>query len=112
MSALAVLAVARDAGVEVMVDGDDLVLTARIPPPATVVQQLAQHKRELLALLRQPKVGDWCLEDWQAYFDERVAILEVDGLLPKAEADSQALEHCIVEWLRRNPAPAARTMSG
>src|SRR5262249_43463942 len=41
--------------------------------------------------------------DWRARFDERAGFLEHDcGLLP-VEAEVQAFEHCIVEWLNANP---------
>lgn len=32
----------------------------------------------------------WCEEDWQAAFDERAAILEYDGGLPRREAEKRA----------------------
>ncbi len=46
-------------------------------------------------------------EDWQAHFDERAGIAEHDGELPRADAEYQAFECCVVEWLWRNPPPAS-----
>jgi hypothetical protein len=102
MSALAILARARDAGVNIAVDGDDLLLTAPAQPPAAIVDLLAQHKHELIALLR-PCRDDWMTEDWHAYFDERAGIIEYDGGISRPEAEVRALDSCIAEWLRRNP---------
>ena len=46
---------------------------------------------------------DWRAEDWRARFDERAAFLEHDCGLLRVEAEVQAFEHCIVEWLNSNP---------
>ena len=54
----------------------------------------------------QPKNG-WSAEDWRLYFEERAAIAEFDGGLPRAKAEAQAFECCVVTWLDRNPAPSA-----
>ncbi len=45
-------------------------------------------------------------EDWQAYFDERAGMGEHDGGLERADAERQAFECCVMEWLWRNPPPA------
>ena len=41
------------------------------------------------------------------YFEERAAVAEFDGGLSRNEAEAQAFECCIVEWLNRNPTPSA-----
>jgi hypothetical protein len=41
------------------------------------------------------------------YFEERAAVAEFDGGLPRADAEAQAFECCVVEWLNRNPTPSA-----
>jgi hypothetical protein len=51
--------------------------------------------------------ADWTAEDWRARFDERAAFLEHDGGLTRVEAEVQAFECCIVEWLNQHPAPSA-----
>jgi hypothetical protein len=112
MSAVEALRAAHVAGIQLGVDGEDLVLTASVPPPAAVIDRLASHKTEVLALLRRPGRDGWSAEDWQAFFDERAGIVEFDGGLPRAEAEAQAFVCCVVEWLNRNPAysPAGRCL--
>ena len=51
MSAAEVLRVARAAGVEVAVEGDDLALSASHEPPPRVLELLAEHKAEVVELL-------------------------------------------------------------
>ena len=102
MSAVEALKAARAAGIELALDGDDLVLNAASAPPAAVLDALSRHKAEIVALLR-PGPDGWSAEDWQAYFDERAGIIEFDGGLLRAEAETQAFEACVVEWLNRNP---------
>ena len=111
MNAAQVLLAARAAGIQVKIDGADLLLRASAPPSAAVLEGLSQHKVHVLALLRLEKV-EWTPDDWRAFFDGRAGILEFDGGgLPRAEAD-QALACCVVEWLNRNPAhsPAGRCL--
>jgi hypothetical protein len=50
--------------------------------------------------------GAWDAEDWRTYFDERAAIAEFDGGLPRIRAEAEAFACCVVEWMNRNP-PAA-----
>jgi hypothetical protein len=102
MNAAEALQAARAAGIQVKIDGADLLLKASAPPPASVLDGLAQHKAGVLALL-QPGRGGWAVEDWQMFFDERAAIAEFNGGLPRHEAEAQAFACCVVEWLNRNP---------
>ena len=76
MSAAAVLRAARAAGVELAIDGNDLLLDAAAVPPASVVDALRRHKAEIVAMLR-PGCDGWSAEDWQAFFDERAGIMEL-----------------------------------
>ncbi len=46
-------------------------------------------------------------EDWRAFFDERAGIAEHDGGLSRIDAERQAFECCVMEWLWRNPPPAS-----
>lgn len=102
MSAAEALKGARVAGIQLGIDGDDLVLEASAPPPPAVIDLLSRHKAEVVALLR-PSENGWSAEDWQAFFDERAGIAEFDGGVPCAEAEARAFVCCIVEWLNRNP---------
>src|SRR5262245_21721450 len=54
--------------------------------------------------------ADWTAEDWRARFDARAGFLEHDGGLLRVQAEVQAFESCLVEWLNRNPrsSPAGR----
>ena len=105
MSAAEALRAAHAAGITVMFDGEDLVLEASAEPPQAVLDLLARHKLSILALLR-PGQGGWTAEDWRARFDERAGFLEHDGGLLRVEAEVQAFESCLVEWLNRNPSPS------
>src|SRR5262245_49905534 len=72
MNAAQIFKTARAAGVELALDGDHLVLKAALVPPATVLEALARHKVEIMALLRPGRDG-WSGEDWQAFFDGALA---------------------------------------
>jgi hypothetical protein len=111
MTAAEALKAARAAGVELALDGDDLVLNAASAPPAAVLDALSRHKAEIVVLLR-PGCDGWSAEDWQVFFDERAGIVEFDGGLPRAEAEAQAFACCVAEWLNRNPerSPAGRCL--
>ena len=101
MSAAEALKAARAAGIELGIDGDDLVLQASAPPPPAVLDLLSRHKAGIVALLR-PVDGGWSAEDWRVFFDERAAIAEFDGGLLRTEAEAHAFACCVVEWLNRN----------
>jgi hypothetical protein len=109
MNAADALKTARAAGVEVILDGDDLALNAASAPPAAVLDALSRYKAEIAVLLRPAEDG-WSVEDWQVFFEERAGIVEFDGGLPRADAEVQAFACCVVEWLNRNPerSPAGR----
>jgi hypothetical protein len=96
------LKAARAAGLKLVVEGDDLALSAVSAPPATVLASISRHKAEIIALLR-PGHDGWSVEDWQVYFGERAGIAEFDGRLPRIEAEARAFECCVTEWLNRNP---------
>jgi hypothetical protein len=106
MSAATALKAARDAGIELGIDGDDLLLEAVSEPPAATLEALSRHKAEIIELLRPGRDG-WSAEDWRLFFEERAAIAEFDGGLPRAKAEAQAFECCLIEWLNRNPSPSA-----
>jgi hypothetical protein len=103
MTAAQALQAAHAAGIQVRIDGDDLLLEAAVPPPAEVVDLLSRNKTGVLAVLR-PAADGWSARDWQIFFEERAAIAEFDGGLRSSDAEAQAFACCIVEWLNRNPA--------
>jgi hypothetical protein len=102
MSAKEALRAARAIGVELSIEGNDLLLEAASEPPAAAVEALVRHKAEIIKLLR-PSEAVWSPDDWQLFFEERSAVAEFDGGLPRADAEAQAFECCFVEWLNRNP---------
>jgi len=102
MSAAEALKAARMAGLDLRVDGQDLVLNASAPPPPTVLDLLAQHKTGVIAILRAQD-EDWPAEEWRAFYDERAAIAEFDGGLSRQDAEALAHACCVTEWLNRHP---------
>ena len=64
MSAAAALKAARALGVDVTLDGNDLLVEAVSEPPAATIEDLSRHKAEIIELLRPNKDG-WSAEDWQ-----------------------------------------------
>ena len=64
MSAAAALKAARALGVDVTLDGNDLLVEAVSEPPAATIEDLSRHKAEIIELLRLNKDG-WSAEDWQ-----------------------------------------------
>jgi hypothetical protein len=97
MNAATALMQARAAGVQVGIDGEDLVLEAAAPPSRGVLDLLERHKADLLLLLRRR--AHWTAEDWQVDFDERAAIAEFEGGLPRDQAEALAFACCVAEGL-------------
>ena len=102
MSAARAFTEARAAGIEVRLDGTDLLVKAASEPPAEVLDALSRHKAEIVPLLRPARDG-WCATDWHVFFEERTAIAEFDGGLRRDEAELQAFGCCVFEWVNRNP---------
>ena len=105
MSALEVLNRARAVGVDIGIDGDDLVLEAACQPPDEIIEALSSHKAEIAALLR-PSSDGWKAEDWQAYYDKHAGIAEFDAGTSRRDAEARAFECCVVEWMNRHPEPS------
>jgi hypothetical protein len=100
MNAVQALEAARAAGITIALDGDDLMLQASAQPPESVLELLSHHKRGIVVLLRPDR--NWTAEDWRALYDERAGIAEFDGGLSRREAEAQAFDSCVIEWLSRN----------
>jgi hypothetical protein len=105
MSAVLALKSARAVGIRVRIDGGDLELEAPAQPPQEVLDFLLLHKADILRLLRPANDG-WSPQDWRVFFDERAAMAEFDGELPRAEAEARAFNCCVAEWINRNPTPS------
>src|SRR6476659_1320293 len=97
MSAAQALKAARAAGIELGIDGDDLLWAAPEQPPAAVLDLLARHKTGLVALLR-PSGDGWSVDDWQNFFNERAGIAEHNGF-PRLDAEMSAFDDCVDHWL-------------
>jgi hypothetical protein len=89
MSAVEALRAAHLAGIQLDVAGEDLILTASVPPPTAVIDLLSSHKASILALLRPAKDGR-SAEDRRVFLDERAGIIEFDGGAPRAWAEALA----------------------
>ena len=106
MSAFRTLDAARAAGIEVRLDGKDLVLSATSAPPTDILDMLRQHKFSIVALLQRPLVPrpslqpgqPWDRDDWRAFFDEQVQIYQSNGLSRPA-AEARAYDSCCHQWL-------------
>ena len=102
MNAGQALKAARDAGVQIGIAGDVLMLNADTAPPHEVLELLSLHKSQVIALLRPGEDG-WSGVDWLAFFDRRAGIAKFDGNLTRGEVDARAFSCCVSEWLNRNP---------
>jgi hypothetical protein len=89
MSAAEALKAAWAAGIQLGIDGDDLLLEASVPPPPDVIDLLSSHKASIVALLRPAEDG-WSSEDWKVFVDERAGIIEFDGGAPRQWAEALA----------------------
>jgi hypothetical protein len=96
MSGINALMAARASGVIVQADGDHLMLAAAVAPPGAILDDLKQHKSEIVAILRPPDRGP-SVEDWLALFDERAGALEFDGGQPRELAELQAIGSCVLD---------------
>jgi hypothetical protein len=105
MTAVEVLKSTREAGIVVVVDGEDLLLEARVEPPEAILQAIAHNKAAIVAILRR-QTNTWSADEWQAFFAERAGIIEFDGRVSRKLAEDRAFQHCVIEWLNRNPAPS------
>ena len=43
------------------------------------------------------------VEHWRERFEERAAIIEHDGGVPRHEAEARVREHILIEWMNENP---------
>lgn len=92
----------RASGIEVTADGEFLSLKAANEPSSKLLQTLKEHKPALLHFLRSETSG-WSANEWRDYFAERAAISEFDHGLPRTNAEQNAFDLCVQEWLRQNP---------
>lgn len=91
----------RSAPRKVATDIADTMATVSAPADAAVSE--VSNLSVATPAKRERSTGGWDASDWRAYFTERAAIAEFDGGMPRAAAEAQADECCIVEWLNQNP---------
>jgi hypothetical protein len=102
VNAVDALRVVSACGMKLSIDGGGLALEACAPPPTFVLDLLSRHKADIIRLLL-PRRDGWSAQDWQFFFDERVYICKLDGLVPREQAEARAFGWCVAEWLNRNP---------
>jgi len=90
MTAATAIASAIAVGITIKVDGERLVLSGPERPSDRLLEELRREKPAIVAYLRS--LAAWMEEDWQALFDERAGIMEFDGGLSRAEAETAADE--------------------
>lgn len=66
MNAVEAIREATAVGIQIAIDGNDLLLEAAGPPPMTVIELLSRHKPDIVNLLRS---GDGSLADALAALD-------------------------------------------
>jgi hypothetical protein len=78
----------------------------------TCVERLRAVKGELIRILDISGTTQWDVGDYQAFFDERAAILEFEAGLAHVEAERRAFSGTAQQWLSQNPAPATHPRGG
>lgn len=106
MRAAAALKAARDAGIHIGIDGDDLVLEAPEEPSPAMFDLPSRDKAGILSLLGAPE-GGWTVEHWQVFFNERAGVAEFEAGLLRPQAEARAFTCCITKWMNRNPVRSA-----
>jgi hypothetical protein len=86
--------------------------TAKVAKPAKLGEAVSHQDQNFSNFSSPPSTSAesnaiWSAEDWKAYFEERAAIREYDGGLPRGEAERLALQDAIERWLCLNPVPAS-----
>ena len=102
MSVGKALQAAAEAGVEIELDGEDLLLTCAVQPPRGVIDLLARHKSGLVAHLRALLPARSATE-WRALFDDAVDRAMAQRGLSRGDAEAGAFVACIITWLDGHP---------
>ena len=102
MNAAEVIMEAQAVGIQIWIDGDDVVLNAEAQPSPGILELLSRNKPAILNWLR-PGADGWSARDWRNYFDRYANVTEFNRGLPRVQAEARAFSCCIGEWLKRNP---------
>jgi hypothetical protein len=106
MKALDFLLLLESRGVRLKPDGEKLIVDAPAGALTTVDRDLlVQLKPVLLAILQPRMTPDELPGDWHFLWDERAAIMEFDGGLPRERAEVLALWEILQEMERASESP-------
>ena len=86
------------AGGGLVVAEGKLKVSAPDPLPENTIKELRARKAEIVTIL-----SDKGEADWMEWFNERAAILEFDAGLSRDDAEAQAFQHAIAEWVNAHP---------
>ena len=112
MSAFHALDAARAAGIEVRLDGKDLVLSGASAPPTDVLDMLRQHKLSIVEHLQAVAAGSptpparprgWSAADWRLFHNDRQLVAEIALGHTRGQARVYAFVRCVEEWRRVRP---------
>ena len=93
MSPPEAIAAARAAGVQVAIDGDDLVLEASAPPPDAILDLLTRHKLGIVTLLQPGR------DRWHAQIEP----VDADAIEERAALAADRVPACYLDaWARLN----------
>ena len=92
MNALSLFQTATALGVKFATRGSRLWIKVSRPLPADLMEQLRQHKQDLIALLEAGHLDHGAQEDIREWYEERAAILEHCGKLEREAAERVAGE--------------------
>jgi hypothetical protein len=114
MTAAALIAEARAAGVQLHLVGDNGIRwRCSGPPPSHLLARLRDLKGDVIAALREEghkgHGTHWADEAqrWRDAYEEKAAIREHDGGLSRDEAEAAALLDMAARWRSENPLPAS-----
>jgi hypothetical protein len=109
MDCLSLLEQARSAGLTVIVQDDKLVIRGPRRVRA-LAEQLLAHKDEVMNALAMESLTPADLPaDWHFLWDERAAIMEHDGHLPRERAEALALADVLRQMRRAGQWPHNNT---
>ena len=105
MSAIKALEAVLAAGVQLTIEGDDLVLEASAPPPARVIDLLSRHKADLLRIFRPAELRSENAS--KSFADPNRFLVEIPHRFAVArwsrEADIATIARCILATLKYEP---------
>ena len=110
MNAGEALQMALAAGIQIKIDGDDLVLEAAVPPPQDVLERLSRNKLAILAILRERDENNTTRGPPPAFthFCEVCGKFGAFGSGVNLRAGQFGTWHCFRHWPNRPPPQAER----